>query len=291
MIGHKPPWLKARIPAGGKYFRLKRELAERGLHTVCQSASCPNVHECWNNGQATFLIMGDTCTRHCRFCSVASGIPQPLDQREGEKIAEMVRRWRLPHVVLTSVTRDDLEDRGSSHYAAVIRAIKGAKPDATVEVLIPDLDGSTPWLDTVLAAAPDVVAHNVETVKEIYPHVNRRPSSYQVSLRTLAYCRERGVITKSGLMVGLGEKAEQLDNLFMDLYRVGVRILTIGQYLRPTKAQVPVKKYFAPEEFDHWRESALAHGIPVVMAGPFVRSSYHSAEAHGMAVHEIPHFQ
>ena len=275
----KPKWLKAQIPAGENYFRIKKSLEEKNLSTICQQARCPNISECWNNYHATFLIMGDTCSRDCKFCSVKPGQPKPLLEEEPERVLEMVDIMRAKYVVITSVTRDDLEDGGSSHFARVITHLKTQRPQVKVEVLIPDFRGCSEHLDIVLNAGPDVLNHNLETVKHLYPHVNRIEENYRISLKVLKYSQERGFITKSGIMVGLGETLEEIKSLFRDLRESGVKLLTIGQYLQPIKENVPVEKYYTPDEFEQLKEIALSHGFTAVESGPFVRSSY---KAHRM---------
>jgi lipoic acid synthetase len=274
----KPEWLKTRIPGGDAYFALKNRLGERGLQTICQNARCPNIHECWNGNQATFLIMGSLCTRDCGFCAVASGKPLPLDLDEGRKLAEMADLMKLRYAVITSVTRDDLPDKGSGHFASVLGAMRRQRPRMRIEVLVPDFSGLPECLDRVLDAGPDVLAHNVETVPALYPRVNRRPDAYGHSLRILEHGKRRGWITKTGLMVGLGETAAEVQELFRDLRRGdhGVDALTIGQYLQPSSRNLPVSRYYSPAEFAALKESALGHGFVGVESGPFVRSSYHA---------------
>jgi len=274
----KPKWLKAQIPAGEDYFRIKKNLENRNLSTICQQARCPNISECWNNYHATFLIMGDTCSRDCKFCSVKPGRPTPLLAEEPERVLEMVDIMKAKYVVITSVTRDDLEDGGSSHFAGVIAHLKTQRPEVKIEVLIPDFKGNTNHLDTVLAAKPDVLNHNLETVKRLYPHVNRKAENYHISLKVLRHSHERGFITKSGIMVGLGETLEEIKELFLDLRASGVKLLTIGQYLQPIKENVLVEKYYTPEEFEQLKEMALSHGFTAVESGPFVRSSYNARQ-------------
>jgi lipoic acid synthetase len=272
----KPQWLKAGIPAGDNYFKIKKALEKRNLCTICQSAKCPNISECWNNYHTTFLIMGDTCSRNCTFCSVKSGTPQPLDNLEPQRILEMTEIMKAKYVVITSVTRDDLEDGGSSHFAAVIKELKTHKPDVKIEVLIPDFKGNTRDLDTVLEAGPDVLNHNLETVRRLYPHVDRVPQNYSVSLQVLKYSKAKGSVTKSGVMVGLGETVDELKETFQDLRNNGVDLLTIGQYLQPTRQNVPVEKYYTPGEFEELKETALSFGFSDAVSGPFVRSSYNA---------------
>jgi lipoic acid synthetase len=283
----KPDWLKSRLPGGDAYFALKGKLEKDGLHTICQNARCPNIHECWNHNQATFLIMGNVCTRDCGFCAVASGRPAPLDGDEGRKISHMVRTMGLGYAVITSVTRDDLEDRGSSHFAAVIRTLKRERPQVRVEALVPDFDGSGSLLDKVLEAGPDVLAHNVETVPALYARVNRRPEAFANSLRILAHGKKMGRITKTGLMVGLGETDAEIDGLFATLRDRGVDVLTIGQYLQPERRSLPVSRYYSPGEFSALKESALGHGFIGVESGPFVRSSYHAEHLFDKVTHAL----
>ena len=298
----KPAWLKAAIPSGDDYFKIKKNLEKRKLFTICQNARCPNISECWNNHHATFLIMGDTCSRNCTFCSVKAGVPGPLLAEEAERVLEMVQILDAAYVVITSVTRDDLEDGGSGHFAQVISYLKEHRPGVKVEALIPDFKGNVRHLDTVLAARPDVLNHNLETVERLYPHVNRPIGNYRVSLGVLLKAHHRKettagtegtesterssnssaageaavkpLVTKSGIMVGLGETLDELKELFRDLRESGVDLLTIGQYLQPTTANVPVEKFYTPEEFAELKEIALAAGFRAVESGPFVRSSY-----------------
>ncbi|NIM12008.1 MAG: lipoyl synthase [Candidatus Aminicenantes bacterium] len=270
----KPKWLKAQIPGGEDYFRIKKNLEKRGLSTICQRARCPNISECWNNYHATFLIMGDTCSRNCTFCSVKSGNPAPLHPEEAQRVLEMVEIMKSTYVVITSVTRDDLEDGGSSHFAGVIALLKARRPGLKIEVLIPDFKGNTRHVDTVLDAGPDVLNHNLETVRRLYPHVNRKPENYHISLEVLRYGHDKGFITKSGIMVGLGETIEEIKETLQDLRESGVELLTIGQYLQATRENVPVEKFYTPEEFEELKEMAFSCGFRGVESGPFVRSSY-----------------
>ena len=272
----KPGWLKAAIPAGKNYFKIKKALEERNLCTICQQAKCPNISECWNNYHATFLIMGDTCSRNCAFCSVKHGVPEPLDSKEPERIVEMTNILDARYVVITSVTRDDLEDGGSSHFADVIRTLKKHKPGVRIEVLIPDFKGNIRHLETVLDARPDVLNHNLETVRRLYPHVNRKPFNYLISLQVLKHSKACGFITKSGIMVGLGETLDELKESFQDLRNSGVDLLTIGQYLQPAHENVRVERFYTPEEFERLKELALSFGFTDAIAGPFVRSSYNA---------------
>lgn len=287
----KPDWLKSRLPGGDAYFALKNKLEKNGLHTICQNARCPNIYECWNGNQATFLIMGNVCTRDCRFCAVASGRPAPLDEAEGRKLAETVRLMNLNYAVITSVTRDDVDDKGSSHFAAVVCTLKQERPQLKIEVLVPDFDGSSRFLDRVLDAGPDVLAHNVETVPSLYARVNRQADAYEHSLQILEHSKKRGWITKTGLMVGLGETAAEIEALFTGLRDRGVDVLTIGQYLQPDGRSLPVSRYYSPGEFYALKESALGHGFIGVESGPFVRSSYHAEQLYQTVSHALSHIQ
>jgi lipoic acid synthetase len=273
----KPGWLKTKIPAGKKYFLLKSNLEKRRLSTICQNARCPNINECWNQNHATFLIMGDSCTRNCSFCSVKHAKPAPLDNSEPGKIVEMARLMQLKYIVITSVTRDDLDDGGASHYVRTVQELKSHLPDLKIEVLIPDFKGKPDLLDRVLQARPDVLNHNLETVSRLYPSINRDPENYSRSLAVLNHAKERGSITKSGIMVGLGETMDEITELFDDLVNIGVNFLTIGQYLRPTRLNLPVTTYYSPKMFDRLKEIALNKGLDAVESGAFVRSSYHAS--------------
>lgn len=287
----KPDWLKTQLPGGEAYFALKNKLEKNAMHTICQNARCPNIHECWNSNQATFLIMGNVCTRDCRFCAVAYGRPDPLDATEGHRLLQMVQLMDLGYAVITSVTRDDLADKGSSHFAAVIRTLKQERPQLEIEVLVPDFDGSSQCLDRVLDAGPDVLAHNVETVPSLYAGVNRQATAFEQSLQILEHSKKRGWITKTGLMVGLGETAAEIEALFKKVRDRGVDILTIGQYLQPDVRSIPVSRYYSPGEFSALKESALSHGFIGVESGPFVRSSYHAEQLYHTVTHALSRIQ
>jgi lipoic acid synthetase len=252
-------------------------ISRDGLHTVCQEAKCPNIWECYSHKTATFLIMGSICSRNCRFCSVPGGDLEPPDPREPERVARVAREMGLKYVVITSVTRDDLVDGGARIFAATIREIRHHIPHACVEILIPDFQGSKNALDTVLEAKPDVLNHNIETVPRLYPRV-RPEADYYRSLNLIRQARDFNpqLPTKSGLMLGLGESAEEIAQTFEDLLQARCRILTLGQYLQPSKDHLAVERYVSPEEFEAWREKALAMGFAEVASGPFVRSSYHA---------------
>ena len=273
----KPPWLKVPFPGGAQYLRVKGLLRSSSLHTVCEEARCPNVGECFQNGTATFLILGDVCTRACAFCAVTSGRPAGLDAAEPLRVARAASRLGLRHAVVTSVTRDDLPDGGASIFAATIRAIRRLSPGTSVEVLIPDLQGSHDSLAAVMAARPDVLNHNLETVPRLYRSV-RPKAVYGRSLELLARAREMDgdVIIKSGLMVGLGEERDELLAVMADLVGVGCRVLTIGQYLQPTPRHLPVARYYHPDEFAELAREGRRLGIRHVESGPLVRSSYHA---------------
>jgi len=276
----KPAWLKRRLPAG-EAFNQVRELIEAGrLHTVCQEAKCPNIWECYSHRTATFLIMGGRCTRNCRFCSVSPGLPEPLDPDEPERVAEAVERMGLRYAVVTSVTRDDLPDGGAGHFAATLHEIRRRVPGVQIEVLIPDFQGDPAALDVVLRARPDVLNHNIETVPRLYPRV-RPQADYRRSLELLRRAGEiaPGTPTKSGLMLGLGERPEEIRQTLQDLRAAGARILTLGQYLQPSPEHLPVEAYVPPDDFENWRRAALEMGFSEVASAPFVRSSYHAKES------------
>jgi lipoic acid synthetase len=271
----KPVWLRKRLPSGPAYESVRRLLQEAGLHTVCQSACCPNQFECFARHTATFMILGDRCTRNCRFCAVHHGRPDPVDPDEPRRVAGAAAHLGLRYVVITSVTRDDLPDGGADLFAAVIRTLHQRIPGVRVEVLIPDFQGDRQALETVLAAGPVVLNHNLETVARLYPAARPR-ADYRRSLDLLARSRRAApqVLTKSGLMLGLGETDAEIRTALADLRAVGVQILTLGQYLQPTAAHLPVARYLAPEVFENWRREASAMGFAAVASGPFVRSSY-----------------
>ena len=275
--GRKPPWLKVRFPGGENYIRLKNIMREGRLHTVCEEAHCPNIGECWEAGTATFMILGDTCTRACGFCAVKSGRPGALDGLEPMRVANAVREMSLTHAVVTSVNRDDEPDGGAFIFAATIRWIRRLSPGTSVEVLIPDFMGNWDALATVMDARPEILNHNTETVPRLYGRV-RPKARYERTLELLRRAKELdpGTITKSGLMVGLGETKHELLMVFEDLVDAGVDVLTLGQYLRPSAKHLPLVRYYRPDEFAALREDALALGFRHVEAGPLVRSSYHA---------------
>ena len=277
--GSRPDWLRVRLRMGEHYLELKALMRERGLHTICEEAMCPNIGECWENRTATFLILGDVCTRNCGFCSVTTGRPPGLDEDEPERLAEAVSSLGLRHVVITSVTRDDLPDGGARIFARVIERLRAQDEQLGIEVLIPDFQGNWSALETVMAAGPDILNHNIETVPRLYQRV-RPKAVYSQSLELLfrAHTLRSGVVTKSGLMVGLGETDVELVNTFEDLREHGVDVLTVGQYLRPTPKHLPIERYYAPAEFDELKRVGVRLGFKHVESGPLVRSSYHAHE-------------
>ena len=275
--GRKPPWLKVRLRTGPNHAELKSLMRGLDLHTVCEEASCPNIHECWEDREATFLILGDRCTRRCGFCDVMTARPAPVDEDEPRRIAEAVRTMGLRFVVLTGVARDDLHDGGARIWAAAIRAIRDAVPGCGVEVLPSDFNGGEPDIATVIAAEPDVFAHNLETVRRLHARV--RPAfGYDRSLEVLRIAKRLrpGQVTKSNLILGMGERPEEIPHALRDLADAGCDIVTIGQYLRPTELHLPVDRWVTPEEFAEWRRAGERLGIAHVEAGPLVRSSYHA---------------
>lgn len=275
-----PDWLKVRIGGGEPYVRMKSLLRNAKLHTICEEAKCPNIAECFGNGTAVFLILGDICTRNCRYCYVPHGQPLPLNQNEPHDVAESVHQLGLSYVVVTSVTRDDLFDGGAQMFAETVAAIKKQNPQCMVEVLIPDFKGNKDALRTVIASHPAVINHNIEVVEALFPSI-RPEGNYRMSLDVLQFIKffDDTVKTKSGFMVGMGENHMQIRRMMHDLRAVDVDFLTIGQYLQPSKAQVPIKKYYTPAEFDLLKEQALDLGFSHVESGPLVRSSYHAEQA------------
>ena len=277
-ILRKPDWLKIKVPSGKEYISVKNIITEHKLHTICTSGHCPNMHECWGRGTATLMILGDICTRSCKFCNVSTGKPLPVDMQEPQRVAESIRMMKLKHAVLTSVDRDDLNDGGASIWAMTIRKIKMMSPQTTIETLIPDFNGREEYLLQIIDAAPEVISHNLETVRRITPQTRSR-AQYDRSLKVLKYIADSGTVTKSGIMAGLGEKPEEVYELMDDLLEAGVSVLTIGQYLQPTKKHLPVKEYVSPEQFKDYERVGLKKGFRFVESSPLVRSSYH-AEKH-----------
>ena len=274
----KPDWLKIRLGGNEQFTRTKTIVESHCLHTICTSGKCPNMGECWSRGTATFMIGGEICTRSCKFCNTLTGKPLPLDPKEPANVAESIRLMKLKHAVITSVDRDDLPDLGAAHWAETIRTIKAVNPETTVEVLIPDFQGRLELVDQVVEAAPEIISHNMETVRRLTPEV-RSAAKYEVSLSVLRRIAERGVVAKTGIMVGLGETDEEIQTLMDDVLAVGVSVLTIGQYLQPSRKNIPVKAYITPEHFAEYKAWALDKGFKKVESAPLVRSSYH-AERH-----------
>jgi lipoyl synthase len=278
-----PEWIKVSLPRNSSFGKTQRAIKDLGLHTVCTSARCPNIFECFSKGTGTFLIMGERCTRTCAFCNIGAGIPEPLQEDEPARIARAVGILELSHVVITSVTRDDLQDGGAAHFAATIGEIRKRLPGVKVEVLIPDFQGSSDALRRVVDAGPDVLNHNLETVPRLYPNI-RPQALYQGSLELLSRAKSMGQLrTKSGLMVGLGEKKREVREVLKDLSRVSCDMVTIGQYLRPSKKHAEVVKYVHPDEFRIFDRIGKELGIPHMFCGPLVRSSYHAEELSGLS--------
>ncbi len=271
----KPPWLKVKLPSGENYRFVRNVIDENRLHTVCESAHCPNMGECWGAGTATLMLLGNICTRSCGFCAVLTGRPTELDWEEPERVARAVELMKLQHCVLTSVNRDELKDGGAEIWARTIRAIKTRCPGTTIEVLLPDFKGNWDALYRVLEEKPDVVSHNMETVPRLYRQV-RPQAKYERSLEFIRRTKEAGLRTKSGAMLGLGETHEEILELMRDLLEHGCDVLTLGQYLQPTPQHLPVQRFVSPEEFAMYREIGLKMGFDYVESGPLVRSSYHS---------------
>lgn len=274
----KPEWLKIKLPRGFKTSQVVSLLNDRHLHTICSSGMCPNRAECWGAGTATFMIGGNICTRNCRFCNVATGKPLPLDEKEITDIVDSVKELGLKHIVVTSVDRDDLEDCGAGHWAKLIRTLKREVPGLTMEVLIPDFKGRTELLDMVIAEKPDIISHNLETVRRLTPEV-RTFATYDNSLNVLRYIASKGIRTKSGIMLGLGETRDEILQTMDNLLSVGCQIMTIGQYLQPTKNHYPLQEYIHPDTFAEYGRIGKEKGFRHIESAPMVRSSYH-AEKH-----------
>jgi lipoic acid synthetase len=273
-----PGWLKMQRASGETYSMVKHIVVENHLHTICTSGNCPNIGECWNRGTATFMILGDICTRACKFCATSSGRPLPPDPLEAGRLAESIKTMKLKHCVITSVDRDDLPDGGASVWADTIRQVKEVNPDITMETLIPDFDANPEYLQMIIAAGPDVISHNIETVKRLTP-VIRTKAKYERSLDVIRYISGNGQNAKSGFMLGLGESENEILQTIIDLYDSGCKILTIGQYLQPGKEYMEVAEYIRPEKFEEYRIMALGLGFSFVESSPLVRSSFH-AENH-----------
>ncbi|HBG42247.1 MAG TPA: lipoyl synthase [Porphyromonadaceae bacterium] len=278
-IRRKPDWFKIRLPQGKEYFALKDIIHKKGLNTICFSGKCPNMSECWGNGTASFMILGEICTRSCKFCATITGKPHAIDWDEADRLADTIRQMGLKHCVITSVDRDDLPDLGASFWAFTIRRVREKNPETTLETLIPDFNGREELIEKVIAAKPEIISHNMETVRRLTPKVRSR-AKYDVSLQTLSIVAASGAVKpKSGIMVGLGETEPEVLETMDDLLAAGCKVLTIGQYLQPSSHHLPVHEYVPLEQFARYRKEGLAKGFDIVESGPLVRSSYH-AEKH-----------
>ena len=273
-----PKWMKMKMPKGENYSKIKNLVDKHGLHTICTSGNCPNIGECWNRGTATFMILGDICTRHCKFCAVKSGKPLPPDLEEPEKLAESVRIMGVKHCVITSVDRDDLDDQGAGIWARTITEVKRVNPETKIEVLIPDFRGNESLIQQVIDANPDVISHNLETSERLTPSI-RSAAKYRRSLDVVRYIAQHGKVAKSGIMLGLGETREEILQTMDDLLEAGCKVMTIGQYLAPTMEHMPVEEYIRPEKFKEYKQIGLNKGFSFVESSPLVRSSYR-AEQH-----------
>ena len=274
----RPNWLRVKLPVGEKFKKVRSLVDQHSLHTICESGNCPNMGECWGAGTATFMILGNVCTRSCSFCAVKTGRPPEYDTEEPGRVAEAIQKMQVKHAVITSVNRDELKDRGADVWKRTVEEIKRLSPETTIETLIPDVKGNWEALETMISAGQEVVSHNMETVEDLYRRV-RPQAKYDRSLEQLKRIKDYGKRSKSGIMVGLGETKEQVYKTMEDLAEVGLDILTIGQYLQPTKMHLEVAEFITPEEFDSYREEGLKRGLKYVESGPLVRSSYH-AERH-----------
>jgi len=274
----KPEWLKTKLQSNAQFVQVNNIVKKHGLHTICSSGRCPNMSECWNKGTATFMISGEICTRSCKFCNTLSGRPLPLDAAEPNKIAESIKLMKLQHAVVTSVDRDDLPDGGAAHWAQTIKAIRTINPGTTLEVLIPDFDGRIELLDIIIAEKPDIISHNLETVRRLTSSI-RTKAKYDTSLKVLSYIVSQNLIAKTGIMLGLGEKEDEVLQLMDDVLATGCSILTIGQYMQPSRKNVAVSEYITPEKFEEYKQIGLRKGFRIVESAPLVRSSY-CAEKH-----------
>ena len=274
----KPDWLKTKLQSNAQFVLVNNIVKQHGLHTICSSGRCPNMSECWNKGTATFMILGEICTRSCRFCNTLSGRPLPPDTKEPEKLAESIKLMKLHHAVITSVDRDDLPDGGASHWAETIKMTKALNPDITIEVLIPDFDGNTELIDLIIAEKPTVISHNLETVSRLTSSI-RTKAKYETSLKVLSYIASQNIITKTGIMLGLGETEDEVLILMDDALAAGCSIITIGQYMQPSRQNIPVTEYIFPEKFEEYKIIGLQKGFKFVESSPLVRSSY-CAEKH-----------
>lgn len=278
VIIRKPSWLKIKLHNNEEFAKVAKIVSDNALHTICSSGKCPNMAECWSRGTATFMIMGDICTRKCKFCATKTGRPMPLDVNEPQKLARSIKLMKLKHAVVTSVDRDDLSDGGAEHWANCVKAIKSLVPSTTIELLIPDFDANTSLVGVVVQAGADIVGHNIETVKRLTPLVRSR-AKYETSMSVIKYLSSCGVNSKSGIMVGLGETKEEVFETLCDMREAGCRIVTVGQYLRPTLEHLPVNRYVTPEEFKEYEEYAYKIGFDYAACGALVRSSYMAENA------------
>ena len=274
----KPDWLKTKLQSNAQFVLVNNIVQQHGLHTICSSGRCPNMSECWNKGTATFMILGEICTRSCRFCNTISGRPLPPDPNEPAKVAEAIQLMKLNHAVITSVDRDDLPDGGAAHWAETIKMIKSVNPLTTLEVLIPDFDGKTHLIDLIIAEKPDIISHNLETVPRLTASI-RTKAKYETSLKVLGYIASKNIVAKTGIMLGLGEREDEVLGLMDDALAVNCSILTIGQYMQPSRQNIAVSEYIPPEKFEEYKKTALLKGYYFVESAPLVRSSY-CAEKH-----------
>ncbi len=274
----KPDWLKIRLENNKEYSLVSKLVEDNGLHTICSSGKCPNMNECWSRGTATFMILGNICTRACRFCATATGKPLQVDVNEPQKVANSINIMKLKHAVITSVDRDDLSDGGAEIWAETVRRVREKSPTTTIELLIPDMDGKKELLDIIIDEKPDILGHNIECVRRVTPEIRSR-AKYDLSLEVIRYIAERGMVAKSGIMVGVGENDDEVLQTLKDLKDAGCDIVTIGQYLQPTAKHLPVSRYVHPEQFESYKKSALEMGFSYVESGPLVRSSYMADKA------------
>lgn len=274
-LGKRPDWLKVKLPIGNNYNDVRTLMRRQKLHTVCEEARCPNIAECWNHRTATFMILGDTCTRSCGFCNIKVGLPNELDLNEPRRVADAIKELDLRHVVITSVNRDELKDGGASIFSETVRLLREEMPETTVEILIPDFRGVEEAFEIIMKNPPDILNHNLETVPRLY-HVVRPQAKYERSLKLIRWFKDKNLKTKSGIMVGIGEKPEEVLALMDDLFEHGCDIMTIGQYLQPTKQHLPVDRYVTLEEFKMYKDEGLKKGFKIVESSPLVRSSYHA---------------
>ncbi len=274
----KPEWLKIKLHSEAEFTHVSQVIKQHNLHTICSSGKCPNMSECWNKGTATLMILGEICTRACKFCNTLTGRPLPLDTNEPDNVAKSIKLMKLHHAVITSVDRDDLPDGGAAQWAKTIRAIRNVNPDTTLEVLIPDFDGKIELIDLIINEKPEIISHNLETVRRLTPSI-RTKAKYDISLKVLAHIASRNIVAKTGIMLGLGETQEEVLTLMDEALATGCSILTIGQYMQPSRKNIEVKEYITPEKFEEYKQIGLQKGFRQVESGPLVRSSY-CAEKH-----------